>query len=69
MTINYSAKLISSLLATILLLAGTAYADPTVDLQILNATGASGEIIVVAGEDVEVSFDVIVDTESLQGGF
>ncbi|MFT5452346.1 MAG: hypothetical protein ACI9N9_001838 [Enterobacterales bacterium] len=38
------------------------YADPTVELQILNATGISGEIIVVAGEDVEVSFSTVTDT-------
>ena len=45
--------------------AGAAYADPVVDLQILNATGANGEIIVVAGEDVEVSFDVSLDSNGV----
>lgn len=45
-----------------LMFTSSAYADPIVDLQILNATGASGEIIVVAGEDVEVSFDVTLDS-------
>jgi len=61
MTTISSSKLVNLLLAASLFLASTAYADPTVDLQILNATGASGEIIVVAGEDVEVSFDVTSD--------
>ena len=45
-----------------LIFTGSAYADPVVDLQILNAKGESGEIIVVAGEDIEVSFDVPLDT-------
>ncbi len=46
-------------------LSQSALADPSVDLQILNATGASGEIIVVAGEDVEVGFDVTLDSGSV----
>ena len=47
------------------LMASVAFADPSVDLQILNATGANGEIIVVAGEDVEVGFDVTLDSGSV----
>ncbi len=55
------------MLAGSLLFAGIAYADPTVELQILNATGVSGEVIVVAGEDVEVNFDVTLDSQSVLG--
>lgn len=58
-------KLTSLLLLVGLAFASTAYADPTVVLQILNATGANGEIIVVEGEDVEVGFDVTLDTGSV----
>ena len=65
MTSNISGKLTGLLLAGSLLLTGTAYADPTIELQILNATGVSGEIIVVAGEDIEVGFSVTLDTASV----
>ena len=51
---NNYCKFVASLVAGSFLLSGAAYADPTVELQILNSTGVSGEIIVVAGEDVEV---------------
>ena len=44
------------------LFVSAAHADPIVELQILNATGPNGEIIVVAGEDIEVSFNVTLDT-------
>ncbi len=46
------------------LVSGKVYADPTVELLILNATGPSGEIIIVAGDDVEVGFNVILDSEN-----
>jgi len=65
MTSNISGKLTGLLLAGSLLLTGTAYADPTLELQILNATGANGEIIIVAGEDIEVGFNVTLDTASV----
>lgn len=51
----------------VLVFSNAAYADPTVDLQVLNATNALGEIIVVAGENVEVSFDVTLDTGGVLG--
>ena len=44
--------------------AHAAHANPAVDLQILNTT-LNGEIIVVAGEDVEVGFTVTGDTNSV----
>ncbi len=47
-----------------LLITSAVYADPTVELQILNATGANGDIIVVSGEDIEVSFSVLADTNN-----
>ena len=50
-----------------LMFTSSAYADPLVDLQILNATGASGDIIVIAGEDIEVNFDVTLDTGGVLG--
>jgi hypothetical protein len=65
MTSNISGKLTGLLLAGSLLLTVTAYADPTLELQILNATGANGEIIVMAGEDIEVGFNVTLDTASV----
>ena len=65
MTSNIFGKLTGLLLAGSLLLTGTAYADPTIELQILNATGVDGEIIVVAGEDIEVGFNVTLDTASV----
>jgi hypothetical protein len=49
--------------ALFLMMAGTANAvDATVELQILNATDNNGNIVVVAGEDVEVGFSVVLDT-------
>jgi hypothetical protein len=59
---KHSKAVVNTLLALSLLLAGSAFADPLVDLQILNAAGGSGEINVVSGEDVEVSFDVTLDS-------
>ena len=65
MTTNISSKLTGLLLAGSLLSTVTAYADPTIELQILNSTDANGEIIVVAGEDIEVGFSVTLDTASV----
>lgn len=57
-------RLVTLLVLAVTFLATSALADPVVELQILNATGASGEIIVVEGEGVEVGFNVVTDTNS-----
>jgi hypothetical protein len=47
---------------TSLMVAGAAYSDPRVELDVLNAINANGDILVVEGQDVEVGFMVTVDS-------
>ena len=58
---------IMRLLATLYLftLSAAVYADPVVDLQILNSPSGSGEIIIIAGDTIEVSFTVFTDTANV----
>jgi hypothetical protein len=52
--------------ATLLLIVSIgAFSAPIVDLQILNATGAKGEFIVVAGGDVEARPIVTLDLDGV----
>jgi len=51
--------------AILLLFSGAVLADPSVELEILNPTDSNGDIVIVAGEDVEVGFSTLADTENV----
>ena len=48
-----------------LLFSGIVNADPTVELEILNTPNDNGNVVVIEGQDVEVSFDVTLDSSDL----